>query len=52
VNFTFQDEACTLAQEKFGVRLYLRTDRPAEEARQTRARLVKKLRGTTRTVGR
>jgi len=52
VNFTFQDEACSLAHEKFGVRLYLRTDKPAEEARQTYARLVKKLRGTTRTVER
>jgi hypothetical protein len=52
VNFTFQDEACTIAHEKFGVRLYLRTDRPAEEARQIYVQLVKKLRGTTRTVER
>lgn len=52
VNFTFQDEACALAHERFGVRLYLRTDRPTEEARRTRAQIVKKLRGTTRIVER
>ncbi|MGM9474716.1 hypothetical protein ACS5PJ_22315 [Pseudarthrobacter sp. YS3] len=52
MNFTFEDIPCTLAHEKFGVRLYLRTDQPAEEARKIYERIVKKLRGTARTVER
>jgi hypothetical protein len=52
VNFTFEGIPCTLAHEKFGVRLYLRTDQPAEEARKIYERIIKKLRGTTRTVER
>ncbi len=52
VNFTYQDELCTLAHQKFGLRLYLRTDRPEEAATQTQEQIVKKLRATTRTVER
>lgn len=52
MDFTYQDELCELAHEKFGLRLYLRTDRPEKDARKTQAQIVKKLRATTRTVER
>ncbi|UKA73557.1 hypothetical protein [Arthrobacter sp. FW306-06-A] len=52
VGFTYKGEPCTLAHEKFGVRLYLRTDRPEVEARQSLSQVIKKLQGTSKTVER
>lgn len=52
VNFTYRGELCTLAHEKFGLRLYLRTERAEDEARATQAQIVKQLRGSIRTVER
>lgn len=50
VGFTYRDERCTLAHEKFGLRLYLRTERSEEESRETQVQIVKKLRASMRTV--
>ena len=50
VNFTYRGEWCELAHQKFGLRLYLRTDAPEDEARKTQVQIIKKLRSTTRTV--
>ncbi|MER5621098.1 hypothetical protein ABT061_08650 [Streptosporangium sp. NPDC002544] len=50
VHFTYQGEWCELAYEKFGLRLYLRTEKPEEEARKTQVQIVKKLRSSMRTV--
>lgn len=52
VNFTYKGEPCTLTHEKFGVRLFLRSDRPEEDARQTLSQIIKKLDGTNKTVER
>lgn len=51
VNFTYRGERCELAHQKFGLRLRLRTEAPAEDdARKTLAQIVKKLRSSMRTV--
>jgi hypothetical protein len=50
VNFTYKGECCELAHQKFGVRLYLWTEAPAEEARKTLIEVAKKLRSSVRTV--
>jgi len=50
VNFTYRGEWCEIAYEKFGLRLYLRTEKPKEEAGKTQAQIVKKLRSSMRTV--
>lgn len=50
VEFTYRGEWCELALQKFGLRIYLRTDRPEEEARATQAQIAKQLRSSMRTV--
>jgi hypothetical protein len=50
VNFTYQGEPFVLAYEKFGLRLYLRTEAPEEEARKTQVQVAKQLRSSMRTV--
>ena len=50
VSFTYRDERCTLAHEKFGLRLYLRTECSEEDSRETQLQIVKKLRASMRTV--
>jgi hypothetical protein len=50
VNFTYKGEWCELAHEKFGVRLYLRTESSEEEAQKTLAQIAKKLRSSMRTA--
>jgi hypothetical protein len=50
VNFTYRDEPCVLAYEKFGLRLYLRTKAPEEEARKTQVKVAKQLRSSMRVV--
>lgn len=50
VDFTYRGEWCELALQKFGLRIYLRTDRPGEEARATQAQIAKRLRSSMRTV--
>lgn len=50
VNFTYQGERCSLAFQKFGLRLYLRTERPEDEALKTQKQIVKQLRSSMRTV--
>ena len=50
VNFTYRGEWCQLAHQKFGLRLYLQTEAPEEEARATQAQIVKKLRSSIRIV--
>lgn len=50
VNFTYRGESCSLAHQKFGLRLYLHTEAPEEEARKTQVKIVKQLRSSMRTV--
>ena len=50
VNFTYRGEPCVLAYEKFGLRLYLRTEAPEEEARKTQVKVAKQLRSSMRVV--
>jgi hypothetical protein len=50
VNFTYRGEWCELAHQKFGLRLYLRTEAPEEEARATVAQIAKQLRSSIRPV--
>jgi len=50
VTFTFRGEWCELAHQKFGLRLYLRTEASEEEAHKTMAQVMKKLRSSVRTV--
>ncbi|MEO3861756.1 hypothetical protein [Acrocarpospora sp. B8E8] len=50
VNFAYRGEWCELAHQKFGLRLYLCTEKPEEEARKTQVQIVKKLRSSMRTV--
>jgi hypothetical protein len=50
VNFTYRGERCQLAYQKFGVRLYLRTEAPKDEARRMQVQIIKKLRSSVRTV--
>ena len=38
VNFAYREEPCSLAMQKFGLRLYLRTERPEDEAVKTKSR--------------
>lgn len=52
VNFTYRGQSCDLAHQKFGLRIYLRTERPEEEAHQTLEQIAKQLRGAMRTVER
>jgi hypothetical protein len=50
VNFTYQGQACTLAHEKFGLRLYLHTESEESIATQTLKEIDKKLRSSVRAV--
>jgi hypothetical protein len=50
VEFRYRGERCELAHEKFGLRLYVRTNAPADEAQKTQVRIVKQLRSSVRTV--
>jgi hypothetical protein len=50
VDFTYKGERCTLAFQKFGLRIYLRTERSEEEAGKTLGEVSKKLRTCMRTV--
>lgn len=50
VDFTYKGEWCELADEKFGLRIYLRTEAPEEEANKMLAEITKKLRSSMRTV--
>ncbi|WP_297625715.1 hypothetical protein [Nocardioides sp.] len=50
VNFTYRGERCSLAMQKFGLRLYLRTERPENEALTTQKQIAKQLRSSMRTV--
>ena len=50
VNFTYRGEPASLAYEKFGLRLYLRTEAPEEEARKTQVKVAKQLRSSMRVV--
>lgn len=50
VSFSYKGDNCELAHEKFGVRLYLRTDLPESEAASRQMDIVKKLRSSVRTV--
>lgn len=52
VNFTYRDERCSLALQKFGLRLYLRTERTEDEALDTQKHIVKQLRSSMRTIER
>ena len=52
VNFTYRDERCSLALQKFGLRLYLRTERPEDEALETQKQIAKQLRSSMSTVER
>ncbi|UUW92233.1 hypothetical protein [Pimelobacter simplex] len=52
VNFTYRGERCSLAFQKFGLRLYLRTERPEEEALETQKQITKQLRSSMRTIER
>lgn len=50
VNFTYQGQACTLAHEKFGLRLYLHTESEETIATQTLNQIDKRLRSSVRAV--
>jgi hypothetical protein len=50
VNFSYRGEWCELAHQKFGLRLYLHTDRSEEEARESQVQIVKKLRSSIRRI--
>lgn len=50
VNFTYQGQACTLAHEKFGLRLYLHTESEETSATQTLIQIDKRLRSSVRAV--
>jgi len=50
VSFTYKGESCELAHQKFGLRLYLRTEAPEEERGKTLAQVAKQLRSSMRTV--
>ncbi len=52
VNFTYKGEWCELALQKFGLRIYLRTDRTEEDAQATQVQIAKQLRSSMRTVER
>ena len=52
VDFTYRGEWCELAHQKFGLRLYLHTKAPEDEARKTQDQIVKQLRSSMRTVER
>jgi hypothetical protein len=50
VDFTYRGESCQLAHQKFGLRLYLRTEAPEDCARKTLPQIAKKLTSSMRTV--
>ena len=50
VPFSYKGECCELALQKFGLRIYLRTDRGAEAAQATQRQIAKQLRSSMRTV--
>lgn len=52
IPFTYNDEWCQLALQKFGLRLYLRTSRSEDDARATQLQIAKQLRSSMRTVER
>ena len=50
VDFTYRGQWCELAHQKFGLRLYLRTEAPTAEARRMLRQIAKQLKSATRTV--
>ncbi len=52
VSFAYRGERCSLAYQKFGLRLYLTTERPAGEAAATQRQIIKQLRAAVRSVER
>lgn len=52
INFTYEGTDCTLAHEKFGVRIYVYTDGDEAVTRALTVRIIHKLEATTRTVER
>ena len=50
VRFRYKDEACTLAHQKFGLRLYLQSERTEDEARTRLVEIAKKLRQSMPTI--
>lgn len=50
LDFTYRGESCQLAYEKFGLRLYVWTNAPDEQARRIQAQIVKQLKSSIRTV--
>lgn len=52
ITFAYRGERCSLAHQKFGLRLYLTTERSEEEAAKTHGQIVKQLRSAVRSVER
>jgi len=52
VDFTYKGQPCQLAHEKFGLRIYMRTDANEQAAKRTLAEVSKKLRSSIRAVER
>lgn len=52
VDFTYKGEWCELALQKFGLRIYLRTDRPEDEALATQITMAEQLHSSMKTVER
>lgn len=52
IGFAYRGERCLLAHQKFGLRLYLTTERSEEEAAATQGQIVKQLRSAVRSVER
>lgn len=50
VNFAYRGEWCELAFQKFGLRLYLVTEKPEAEVQKVQTEIVKKLRASMRVV--
>lgn len=50
VEFRYKGEACTLAHQKFGLRLYLQTERSADDAHTRLLEIAKKLRQSMPTI--
>lgn len=50
VPFTYNGEWCQLALQKFGLRIYLHTDRGPEQAQATQVEIARKLQSSMRTV--
>lgn len=52
IPFAYRGERCSLAHQKFGLRLYLTTARSEDEAAAAQAQIVKQLRSAVRSVER